>query len=168
KDYDVERVKILSQWHHVAILDLTTTKNFRFNIQWISERLGISAFEARDAVERLLELGLLEKKQNKLQKAESQIYFVTQKSEPAVRSFHKQMISKSILELDKTSDKDFEKREISSITMAVRSDRISEARKRIQSFQKDLAAFLTEGDCDELFQLNLQLFQLSKSVKETL
>jgi len=166
KDYNVERFKVLSQWYHIAILDLTTTKKFKSDVRWIAERLGISTIEARDAIERLIDLGLLEKTQGGLSKTDSQIYFVTQKSEPAVRAFHRQMISKAISELDKVSDKDFSKREISSITMAVRGDRIVEARKRIKDFQKELAAFLTEGECDELFQLNLQFFQLSKTIKE--
>ena len=163
KDYAVERFKAISQWHHVAILDLSTTYDFRNDLRWIARRLGISTIEARDALTRLLDLGFLIPSGDSVKKSDEQIYFSTKKSELAIRAFHKSMLSKAQLKLDETTPEAFAQREISAITMAARRDRIPEAKKRIQKFQKNLAAFLTEGECDEVFQLNVQLFPLTKS-----
>jgi uncharacterized protein (TIGR02147 family) len=164
KDYELERFKAIQQWWHIAILDLSTTKGFRDDPNWIARRLNISPIEARDAMERLLELGFLERTNGKVKKTSAKIYFATKNSELAVRNFHKQMLAKAQAELDKAAEKDFARRDISGITMAIRSDRVAEARRRIQAFQKDLAAYLTEGECDEVFQFNSQLFPLTNSL----
>jgi uncharacterized protein (TIGR02147 family) len=165
-DLSVEKFKAISQWYHVAILDLSTTKNFRADPNWIASRLGIATVEARDALQRLLKLGFLEKKGSQLKKANSKLFFVTERSDAAVRSFHKQMMTKAQAKLDETSDAEFSLREISSITIAARKDRIAEAKTKIKKFQKELSAFLSAGDCDEVFQMNIQLFRLTKDVKE--
>ncbi|MGZ3713269.1 MAG: TIGR02147 family protein, partial [Bdellovibrionota bacterium] len=86
KDYEVERFKAISQWYHVAILDLTTTRDFRNDVRWIALRLGITTIEARDALSRLLDLGFLTQTGNTLKKSDEQIYFLTKKSEVAVRA----------------------------------------------------------------------------------
>ncbi|MGK5087092.1 DUF4423 domain-containing protein, partial [Bdellovibrionota bacterium FG-2] len=166
KNYEIERFKAISQWYHLAILDLTTTTGFRSEMAWIASRLGISNLEARDAVVRLIDLGLLEQKASKLHKTENKIYFATQRSEAAVRSFHQQMIGKAIEQLQRTDEASFATREISSMTMAISKSKIPLARERIQKFQKELAALLCVGDCDEVYQFNVQMFPLTKVLKE--
>ncbi len=165
-DYAVERFKVISQWYHLAILDLTTTATFKNDQNWIAKRLGVSTYEVRDAIERLIALGFLEKTADSLRKVDSKLYFATQASESAVRNFHKQMIDKAKSKLDETRPADFAARDISSITMAVRKDRIAEAKTRIKKFQMELATFLTEGECDEVYQMNMQLFGLTKNERE--
>ncbi len=162
KNYELERFKAISQWYHLAILDLTTTKNFRSEMDWIARRLGISALEARDAVTRLLDMGLLEQKAGKFSKSSKQIYFATKRSETAVRSFHQQMIGKALEQLQKTDDASFDARHISSMTMAIPKSSLPLAKERIQKFQQELAALLCTGECDEVYQLNVQMFPLTK------
>ena len=165
RDHQIDRFKAIATWYHTAILDLTTTRNFRASPRWIAERLGISTIEAHDAVERLVSLGLLVRDSQGLRKPESKIYFATDRSEPAVRNFHKQMMEKAQAALSSNSPGEFERREISGMTIAVHVDRLPDAKKRIQKFQRELAAFLNEGDCDEVFQLNVQFFPLTRSSK---
>jgi hypothetical protein len=49
--------------------------------------------------------------------------------------------------------------------MAVNHSRLPEAYERIDRFRKKLERFLSEGDCTEVYQLNLQLFNLSHALK---
>ncbi|MGK5087960.1 TIGR02147 family protein [Bdellovibrionota bacterium FG-2] len=165
KNYELERFKAIGQWYHLAILDLTTTKWFRSNLAWIARRLGISTIEARDAVTRLLDMGLLEQKDGNLHKTANKIYFATKRSEPAVRSFHQQMIGKALEQLQHTDDEAFDARQISSMTMAIPKSSLALAKERIQAFQKELATLLCVGDCDEVYQLNIQMFPLTKSTE---
>lgn len=165
KDFEIERFKTLGSWYHVAILDLTTTKDFKENSVWISRRLGISPIEVTDALSRLISLGLLERIENQLIKTNNRIYFATKRSEPAVRKFHKQMISKAIDQLELTDDVSFQARQISSMTMAIPKQLWPEAQSRIQKFQQELAAFLGQGECDEVYQMNIQMFPLTQKVE---
>jgi uncharacterized protein (TIGR02147 family) len=165
-DYDAERFKAISHWYHFGILDLTTTDRFKNDSAWMAKRLGISKLEIEDAVERLVRLGLLERSGRTLKKANSKVYLATSKSESAVRSFHRQMISKALEELDKTTEKAFNAREISSMTIAVPKSEVPRAKLRIKQFQKDLAAMLNKaGPCNEVYQLNVQFFSLTKETE---
>ncbi len=165
KNYEIERFKALSQWYHVAILDLTTTHDFKEDSHWIARRLGISPIEATDAVSRLLTLGLLLRIKGKLVKSTHRIYFPTQRSEPAIRSFHQQMIGKAMDQLELVDDASFEARQISAMTMAIPKSAWPEAKARIQKFQQELATFLGQGDCDEIYQMNIQMFPLTQKVE---
>lgn len=160
---EADRFRSISQWYHAAILDLTTTRSFKSDIRWIARRIGITATEARDAVQRLVRLGLLEERDGVLVKTTLHLTVPTENSKSAVRQFHRQMIGKALDELEATDDQAFARRKISGTTMAVNSARISEARRRVDEFQRELAAFLTEGECDELYQVNVQLFPLTKA-----
>ena len=38
---------------------------------------------------------------------------------------------------------------------------LEKAKKKILEFQKELAELITEGDCTEVYQMNVQLFSLT-------
>ena len=163
---EIERFKAISQWYHLAILDLSTTQGFVSDSVWISRRLNIGPIEARDAMDRLVSLGLARIENGMFCKAQSKIYFPTTRSEVAVRSFHRQMIGKALDQLGKTDETSFQARRISGLTIAIPRSRVEEAKRRIQEFEKELAAFATEGDCDEVYQLNVQIFPLTQAVSK--
>lgn len=167
EDLGLEKFRVISQWHHVAILDLSTTRGFRDDPNWIAQRLGIETGEARTAIERLESLGLLTLQRGVLRKSREKVFFPTSRSAPEIRSFHQQMIERAREELQRTKEADFEARSISGMTMAIRLDRLDEAKRRIQNFQKEMAHFLTEGEREEVYQLNVQFFPLTKTAKES-
>lgn len=162
-DYEADRFKAISQWYYVAILDLSTTITFNSDPKAVAARLGISQVEARDALERLERLGFLEKKNGKLKKTNNKVQFKTQNSEPAVRNFHKQMLQKASEELDRTSKADFEARSISAVTMAIKPEKIKKAQKLINDFKAKMASVLTKGGGEEVYQLNVQFFPLTRA-----
>jgi uncharacterized protein (TIGR02147 family) len=166
-ELQADRFLTIANWYHVAILELSKTNDFKDSPQWLSERLGISILESRDAMERLIRLGFLVRKNTRLEKESDGIYFQTQKSEPAIRAFHKTMINKALLELEKTNPEDFEVREISSMTIPVDLKKIKLARQKIIAFQKELATLLSEGTSTEVFQFNVQLFPITKTKRRS-
>ena len=56
---------IVSDWYCFAILNLAECKSFKWNSQYIAQKLTISVHEARLAVERLERAGLVETRQGK-------------------------------------------------------------------------------------------------------
>lgn len=158
----VDRFKVISDWYHLAILDITALKQFKPEPSWIAKKLGITQLQVKDAVERLTRLGLLEIRAGKWTKAQRMLAVPTEYSDEAVRSFHRQMIEKASKTLDETDQTSFEARQISGTTMTVNMKRLPEAKRMMVEFQRKLTAFLTEGDCTELYQFNLQLFSLTK------
>ena len=61
-ELSIESFKIISQWYHLAILELTKIESFESDNKWIAKKLGITIDEVRQAIERLIKMNLLEKK----------------------------------------------------------------------------------------------------------
>ena len=159
---ELELFKMVSEWYHVAILDLIHLSDFTPKADWIASRLGIRPHQAKTALRRLVRLGLLKEENGNYVKTHATLELNTRHSEEAIRRFHRQMIEKALVALRSTRPQHFARRDITGMTMPINTSRIPEARKRIARFQKNLIAFLSEGECDELFQLNVQLFALSR------
>jgi len=63
----LDAFKLMADWNHYAILELTSVQGFKFDYPWIANQLSISVTEARQAVERLLRLDLVEEKRGSRQ-----------------------------------------------------------------------------------------------------
>lgn len=164
---DVECYKLLSRWYHLAILDLTTTKGFKPNVRWVADRLKITTQEVRDAIARLERLGLLEVSAKAWIKSQTRIQFPTDRSQKAVREFHAQMITKALAELEDGSAAAFAARDITGTTMAIDAAKIPEAKKLIAAFRRKLSSFLSDSESpNEVYQLNVQLFSLTKGARK--
>ncbi len=160
----VDQFRALSEWHHFAILDLSTCKDFRSEPLWIAKRLRIASSQVRDAVARLLRLGLLRASGSTWVKANVALEVPTRKAEPEIRAFHKQMITKSLEALESPSIDAYRSRDIRAVTMAIDPKKLSEAKAMVARFHQELSDFLTSGDCTEVYQFNSQLFALTYPV----
>ena len=162
--YEVERFKSISQWYHLAILNLTFVKGFKSEPQWIANRLGISTLEASEAVDRLLHLGLLRRDEaGALKKTAENLYIKTIRSESALRKFHAEMIEKAKNELKKIDDEAFQSRLINGVTFACAPEHIETIKEMIHEFQDRILAFTKPGPHQEIYQFNSQLFSLTQN-----
>ncbi|MBK9322839.1 MAG: TIGR02147 family protein [Bdellovibrionaceae bacterium] len=59
KKLDVDTWKVIGNWYHAGILELSKVQNFQSEPRWIAKALGISPKEARQACDRLVRLGIL-------------------------------------------------------------------------------------------------------------
>lgn len=162
---DVDQLKCLSSWYDWAILELTLLKNFRPDPLWISQKLGITPGKVQEAVERLQRLNLLAIEKNNWIKKESLLAIPTKRSHACMRQLQRQFIQKALRDLNNNRPSHFEKRTISAAMIPCNPSRVAEAKKRVEKFRRSLIRFLGEGDCTELYQLNVQLFPLSKEVQ---
>lgn len=161
---DVEAFKIISDWYHYAILELTFCPDFQSDPKWIAERLGISAHEASQALERLLALELLEKdKKGRLIKTELNISASYGTPSAALRKLARQLLQKSIDSLETQS---IEERDITNITMAIDPALLPEAKEMISSFRKKLCAFLEQGKRTEVYTFAPSLFRITQEKRK--
>lgn len=153
-------------WYHVALLDLVTCADFREDLKWIAQRLGLTESQVKSALHYLEFKGYLQRENGRLVKSESKIRFPTSRSHPTIRNYHTLMAKKAIRELEKAKQEDFEKRLMMGVSFAANPANFARARERMTAALYEIAEILAEGDCTEVYQLNGHLFPLTKGVKK--
>lgn len=163
-EIEEETFRAISNWYHWAILQLVRTKKYNSNSQhssprWMARQLKISELEAKMAVERLLELGLLTLSKTGFYKRTSKNFSTADKktTSAALKSWQKQLREKAIFSLENDP---IEVRSMTSMTMAIDPKKISEAKKMIDEFQERLAEFLESGSKEKVYQMCVSLFPI--------
>ena len=157
----VDMFKVIADWYHYAILELTYLEHFKGDHKWIAKSLGITTHEVRAAVERLLRLDFLEI-------TEDNIWIDTlgdannpgnEFTAPAMRKLQKQVLEKAI---DALENVPYEERIQSSITLPVSRARAAEAKQKVLDFMNELDTFLREDpEKDEVYNMSFSLYPIS-------
>ena len=150
--------QVVSEWYYYAILELTYVESFKSEARWIATRLGLSHIEARDAIERLLELGLLEKRRGRLVKTSAHIASTTDVPAQAIRKRHTQILAKATASLEAHG---VDERDVTAMTMSIDPALLGEAKQRIAAFRRELCQFLESGKRKRVYEFSMQLFPLS-------
>lgn len=160
--YDIERFKVISQWQHLAILNLIRVKGFRASSAWIAKRLGISTLEAEDSVDRLLKVGLVKRERSTLKRTEQQFFVNSQKPSVAMSKHLEQMSDKAKEAMKDTSQEAFQNRFIAGITLPADPAKIAQLKARLQEIQMEFLEPITSQENTAVYQINLQLFPLTQ------
>jgi uncharacterized protein (TIGR02147 family) len=163
KDFalDVERFRILSEWYHAAILEIILLERAASDPLWIARKLGIKSAKVKVAIRRLENCGLITKSSDGWVRGHQVISIPTLYREHAILNFHRQMITKALDAIGEAPTNSAEERDFSSITVAINPKRLAGAKKRIARFRKSMMKYLQQGEKSELYQLNIQLFNLA-------
>lgn len=154
--------RILSDWHHFAILELTRLRKFEGTPQWISKSLSINEKTAEAALERLLRAGLLEKRRGKI--VASKDFVATPSGIPseAIKKFHDQILekAKTALHFQGVQERDF-----SSVCMAIDHEDLPKAKEWIKEFRRSFCRKLESvPNKNRIYQLSVQFFRLDSEV----
>jgi uncharacterized protein (TIGR02147 family) len=162
---EIDKLKTISDWYHIAILDLTTLANFTPTPSSIASYLGISRMEAKLALDRLKKLALVEKDSSgNLRKTDRYTAITSGVPNSSIRKYHKQMLSKAIQAIDEQSIED---RYIVSKSMAISKDNLESYKNLVKKFKEELTRLVSqETDANSLYQVNVQLFEIGKGSKK--
>ena len=154
---------VISEWFHFALLELTFIKDFSSKPADIARCLGITADEARIAIDRLVRLGLLKQAPDgTLSKSKASITnFGEEITSPALRALQRQVLEKALhsLESDPVSIRD-----MSSMTMAIDIKNMDRAKEMITRFRRELCSLLEDGERTQVYHLGIQLYPVSKEL----
>lgn len=152
---------LLEEWYLIPILNLFTVSGFSQTTEEIARRLGISKDTAANAVSRLSLKGYLKENGTTLERTDMQVRFPTDRSHSSIRKFHQEMITKARKELDAPAA--FDSRLISALNFTGSSAKLNEARLILEEAMYRAAKLMAEEEVtDEVYQLNLQIFPLTK------
>jgi uncharacterized protein (TIGR02147 family) len=156
--------EVLSEWYYMAILNLIRLKSFKNDSAWIAARIGITSAQVKDAIERLLRVGILEDRDGRLHRTHAAFTTIDGAANPAVRKSHFQTLELAMrsLECDAVEERDF-----TWLTMTIRRERLPEMRDFIRRFEDEFALrFGADEGADEVYRMGLQVFPLTKRIQK--
>jgi transcriptional regulator with XRE-family HTH domain len=161
-DLSLEHFKVISDWYYFAILSLAEIDGFSDDPLWLAERLNITPKLAREALNRLITLGYLERgDENDLHVTNINYKTPTDIANSSLKNHTSQTLELASNSLFRDS---VEKRDFSTVTMAIDTDQIPVAKNMIRSFRKKLSKKLESGNKNEVYKLSIQLFPLSRNI----
>lgn len=158
-DLEHEEFKLISEWYHFAIVELSELGPLADESNEVARRLGISNITAMQAIERLIRRGLLERRDGILSKPKAN-YRMGAVPSSAIRSFHKEHLKKAAQAIE---DQPVETRDFSGTTIAIDPKKIPRAKALIRRFQNDLAELLESGEKTAVYHLAVQLYRLDET-----
>lgn len=157
-ELNLEKFQLIRDWYHLAILELTTMKGFRSDVAWIARALSVPEDKVREALKRLVHLGLLDQSQENWAQTEKDLETPNDISSSAIRDYHQQMLELAEVKLEQVP---VEKREFGSMIFSVNDELVPELKQVIRSFQKEIAALIEKNSNKNcLYTLNLQLLPI--------
>ncbi len=158
---ELEKFRLISDWYHIPIMALTDIPNFDFSPKNIASYLGIKLVEAENAIERLLRLELLTKREDgSFARSQQNPVFDAEVTNLALRKFHKQMLERAIDSLDTQS---LDEKFIGSETLAISQEDLPRAKALINDFLNKLIRSLGQTPKkDSVYHLGCQFFRVNK------
>jgi len=160
---DYQTFKIVADWYHFPILELIRTKGFKNDISWISRRLSLDSHIVAEGLSRLEALGFIKRFNDKIELSQGDIFYTSNDIQSAaIKQHHLQMITKATEAL---FEQEVDQREFQALNLNFNPDDLNEAKKEIREFTKRFTKKFSQKSGDEVFQLNIQMFSLTKKDK---
>lgn len=156
-----DRFHMISDWYHFAILELAKTRGFSFDAKKIAQKLGLHIEETRAAIDRLKRLGFIETVNGKPRLAQpDNSWSTTKRTTEARRALQRKFLQMSLQALD---DIEFDLRDHGSLTIAIDKNQLPRIKTRLIEIRKQLGdEFQSEGHLDEVYQLTISFFPVTK------
>jgi uncharacterized protein (TIGR02147 family) len=163
-----EQYGFYSKWYYTAVRALIAMKSFSIkDASKIARMLSpsITVTQAKEAITSLVKLGLVRKGINgNLALTELHITTGPQWRSLAAGEFQADTMRLALESLERHKK---EVRDISTVTIGIKKNRMPEIRQRIAEFRKSIIHLAQEDqDPDDVYQFNIQLFPLTDTSKE--
>lgn len=154
-ELNLEKFTVVRDWYHMAILEMTDIRGFKADPAWIGSRLDLPVEIVKEAIVRLVDVGLLVQEEGRLTQTHKDLELPSGLPSRSVREHHKQILTKAMVAVDEVT---VEEREYSSHTFAVSKEALPELKGLVREFQRQVARLSAQGEKDEVYVLGIQLF----------
>lgn len=150
--------QVVSDWYHYALLELIDVDTKYQDHKTAAKALGIDTKTVKESWERLIQVGLAEKKDG-VYKASSLATFAGEDiPSAALRNYHAGLISKSLIAQEEQT---IDKKEFISIVFSFKSEDMKAIKDELYQFQVDLTnRYAQKKNKDSVYCLSTQLFNL--------
>lgn len=157
---------LVADWHYYSILCLAETPDFKEDYLWIAKRLKTTEAKVKEAMERLIRLGLLTYDEDgKLFYQDIELCTTEDTPSTSLKKRHAENLdaAREALFTD-----DVMARDMSFMTMAIDPAKLPEIKKMVRKFQDELADFIDKGDKKEVYEICMQIFPRTRINKDQL
>ena len=160
------RYDYFSKWYLPVLRELVLFGNRKSTARDLAERLSpeVREKDVQSALNQLENLGLVSKDENGCwQQSEKILTTGPEVKSLLIANFHHEMIKMADAAIDRYPS---DKRDISGVTLSITQKDIPRIKKRIAQFRKAiLEEFVCDENPDQVIQINVQMFPLSKTDK---
>lgn len=163
KFIDHQQYEYFSEWYHSVVRELVTHGGLGCDAEKISQCTDpvVSPAKVKKSIALLQELGLIYETDGVWHASDKVLSSEYQIQSVALKNYHTGMLDRAVESLDKhTSDE----REFQGLTLSVSKATFMQMKNRIRSFSDELLAMAASENvgADEVYQINLQMFPLTK------
>ncbi len=164
KSLQIEAFRIISDWYHFAILELTELEQFENSTTWIAKTLGVSQKAVELAIERLKKLELLEELNGKLKQTVGFLASPSGFPSEAIKKNHTQVLKKAEQALFTQS---IEERDFSNIVLPINTDDLEWAKSKLKEMRREFMEHLEKNPKKNMvYCLAIQFFGLHETRKQ--
>ncbi len=154
--FSLDHFSLISDWYHLAILELAKLNQGRLDVDFIKSRLEITSLQAESALERLQEKGLVEKELDKWTvKSEAKQSDFYEGSSTHFESFHRQMLERAIRSL---VAKPMDEKLFGCSFVAIPKSSCEETKQKINAFKEELVNELSGKEGEDSVYCYMQSF----------
>jgi len=160
---EMKTFSTISEWYYLAIKQLISSPDFINDPEWIYKKLRkkVTPSQIKTALENLEELDIISNVDGKLKVLKPGLITTNDVPSSAIKRHHYGMIQRALESID---EQKVENRQINSLTMKVEKNKLPEAKKFIFDFLKEFNERYSSNNSNDLYQLNVQLFEHTKDV----
>ena len=167
KPLEREQFEYYSNWYHPVLRELIASPDFDGTPEWLAGRVLplITAEQAAKSLELLERLGFIRKTgPSKWVQSDLLISTGPEAASLMVTEYHKNLLQITRHALETIAP---EKRDVSTMTLGVAKERLTEIKKKIQEFRQDILKLVSSDRHPEtVVQLNIQMFPVTTDKKE--
>jgi uncharacterized protein (TIGR02147 family) len=161
-----DQYEYYATWYHPVVRELVTIPALGSDPAALAKALtpSITPKQAKQSVALLVRLGMLRKQGGRYVQTSTLIATAPEVNSLAVRNFHRVMGRMAVEALDRV---DKEERNITAYTLKLSRKGYESAKQKLEELGKELLASAdAETEADRVYQVNLQLFPVSRSANK--
>ena len=164
-----EEFKLIQDWYHITIVELTLLSDFEPTAAWIGNKLGISESEAALAVERLITLGFLERTADGQFKKSGQgspgLRIISDDYPAYIKALRQAINQFGDKAMTAMHEIPTSLRVNTTLTVAIDSALVADAKKKIMNFTRSLVDELEQKSTtkNHVYEMMVSFFPLTKS-----
>lgn len=164
-ELSTEEFSAVSEWFYIAACVLVDVHDFQQDYEWIGKRLGITTAKAKQAFEKLFEVGFLRDDNGKWVRDASKFMVRSAKSDTSLQKYHCDLMH---LSEQTITTEAVENRHFSASVMSINKEDLVFARESIDVFRKKLMSDLERrGSTPErVYAISVQFFPVDRKTTE--